>query len=300
MPTYGSVWVPTAVQPGWAPYSTGSWMHDPSYGWTWVDTAPWGWAPYHYGRWVFVNGFWAWAPGPVVARPVYAPALVAFFGGPSVGVGVSIGGPVVGWVALGWGEPFVPWWGRTGFIHRPSWGGWGGPRVVNNVVINNTTVVNVQNINVYRNSSVQNAVVVVNENRFGRGPITSARVTQVDAKSLQPIHTAPQVAATPASFVPTASRGIRPPEESLKRPVVATRPPHRRAGVGVRGRADRGAGGGPRAGAAYRHGASAARTRFGPAPSAFRAEQGRAPHCRWHSAAFASGDWGPTAPREGL
>jgi hypothetical protein len=98
---------------------------------------------------------------------------------------------------------------------------------VNNTVITNTTVVNVQNINVYRNANVRNAVVVVNENRFGRGPITSARVTQVDAKSLQLIHTAPQIAATPASFVPTASRGIRPPEESLKRSVVATRPPHR-------------------------------------------------------------------------
>jgi hypothetical protein len=227
VPEYGSVWVPTAVQPGWAPYSTGSWTQDPSYGWTWVDTAPWGWAPYHYGRWVSVGGFWAWAPGPVVARPVYAPALVAFFGGPSVQVGLSIGGPVVGWVALGWGEPLVPWWGREGFIHRPSWNGWDGPRVVNNTVITNTTVVNVQNINVYRNSSVQNAVVVVNENRFGRGPITSARVAQVDAKSLQLIHTAPQVAATPASFVPTATRGIRPPEASLKRSVVATRPPHR-------------------------------------------------------------------------
>jgi hypothetical protein len=227
VPTYGSVWVPTAVQPGWVPYSTGSWTQDPSYGWTWVDTAPWGWAPYHYGRWVSVGGFWAWAPGPVGARPVYAPALVAFFGGPSVRVGVSIGGPVVGWVALGWGEPLVPWWGREGFIHRPSWNGWGGPRVVNNTVITNTTVVSVQNINVYRNSSVRNAVVVVNENRFGRGPITSGRVAHVDVKSLQLIHTGPQVAPTPASFVPTATRGIRPPEESLRRPVVATRPPHR-------------------------------------------------------------------------
>ncbi len=228
VPEYGSVWVPTSVQPGWAPYTTGSWTQDPSYGWTWVDTAPWGWAPYHYGRWVSVDGYWAWAPGPVVARPVYAPALVAFFGGPRVSVGISIGGPVVGWVALGWGEPLVPWWGREGFRHQPSWNGWGGPRVVNNTVITNTTVVNVQNINVYRNSNVQNAVVVVNENRFGRGPITSARVAQVDAKSLQLIHTAPQVAVTPASFVPTATRGIRPPEESVKRSVVATRPPHRR------------------------------------------------------------------------
>jgi hypothetical protein len=227
VPEYGSVWVPTAVQPGWAPYTTGSWTHDPYYGWTWVDTAPWGWAPYHYGRWVSVNNYWAWAPGPVVARPVYAPALVAFFGGPRVSVGLSIGGPVVGWVALGWGEPLVPWWGREDFRHRPSWNGWGGPRVVNNTVITNTTVVNVQTLTVYRNSSVRNAVVAVNEDRFGRGPITSARVARVDATRLHLLHTAPQVAATPASFVPTATRGIRPPEASLTRAVVATRPSHR-------------------------------------------------------------------------
>ncbi len=226
VPTYGPVWVPTAVPTGWVPYSTGAWMLDPFYGWTWVDTAPWGWAPYHHGRWVFVNGFWAWAPGPVMMRPVYAPALVAFFGGPSVGVGIGIAGPVVGWVALGWGEPMVPWWGRPGFIHTPWWGGWGGPRVVNNMVVNHATVVTVQNINVYRNASAQNAVVAVHENHFGRGPIMAARVNQVEARHLRPIHAAPQVAARPESFVPTASRGLRPPEGTLRRPVVATRPPH--------------------------------------------------------------------------
>jgi hypothetical protein len=226
VPTYGPVWVPSEMPSGWAPYRSGSWMLDPYYGWTWVDTAPWGWAPYHYGRWVFVNGFWAWAPGPVVARPAYAPALVAFLGGPSVGVSVNIGiGPVVGWVALGWGEPCVPWWGSTRIRHRPWWGGWGGPRVVNNVVINQSTIVNVQEINVYRNTSVRQAVVVVNENRFGRGPIKSADVPHVDEKSLRPTHTAPQVTATPASFVPRESHGIRPPEKVLERSVVATRTP---------------------------------------------------------------------------
>ena len=223
--TYGPVWMPRGVPAGWAPYSTGSWVLDPFYGWTWVDTAPWGWAPYHYGRWVSVSGFWAWAPGPVVVRPVYAPALVAFFGGP--GVQVSVGGPLVGWVALGWGEPCVPWWGRPGFVRRPWWGGWGGPRVVNNVVIHRTTVVNVEQITVYRNAHVRNAVVAVHEDRFGHGHIRSARVAQVDPQYLRPIHTGPRVSARPENFVPTARRGVRPPDESLKRPVVATRPPHR-------------------------------------------------------------------------
>lgn len=232
---YGPVWVPAGMPTGWVPYTTGSWMLDPYYGWTWVDTAPWGWAPYHYGRWVFVNNYWAWAPGPLVARPVYAPALVAFFGGPGAGVGVSVETPLVGWVALGWGEPCVPWWGRPGFIHRPWWGGWGGPRVVNNVVIQRTTVVHVDQINVYRNAHVHNAVVVVDERRFGHGRVGPGRVTQVDVRNFRPIHEAPRVAPTPASFVPTGTRGIRPPDRDLQRPVVATRPPHRWEGPAAGG-----------------------------------------------------------------
>ena len=225
VPTYGEVWVPTGVPVGWAPYSIGSWVMDPYYGWTWVSSLPWGWAPFHYGRWVTVNGFWAWAPGPIVARPVYAPALVAFFGSPAVGISVSVGGPAVGWVALGWGEPCVPWWGPAGFVHRPWWGGWGGPHVVNNIVINRTEVVNVENIRVYQNARVQNALVAVAPEHFGHGLITGARVTRVDVGKLQPIHAEPPVQATAASFAPTTTRGARPSEEVLRRPVVATREP---------------------------------------------------------------------------
>jgi len=226
VPTYGPVWVPTAVPAGWAPYTMGSWVMDPYYGWTWVDTAPWGWAPYHYGRWVFVGGFWAWAPGPVVAAPVYAPALVAFFGGSRVSVGVGLGGPVIGWVALGWGEPCVPWWGPSGFRARPWWGGWHGPHVVNNVVVNKTTVVNVKEIHVYQNTVVRNAVVGMSEDHFGRGPVKSGRMTGLDPSHLQPIHTPPQIAATPGSFVPRETRGVRPSNKILERPVVGTRQPH--------------------------------------------------------------------------
>ena len=226
VPEYGPVWVPTGVPAGWAPYSTGAWVLDPHYGWTWVDTAPWGWAPYHYGRWVHVGGFWGWAPGPAVVRPIYAPALVAFFGGPHFQVNVGIGAPVVGWVALGWGEPCVPWWGRPGFIHRPWWGGWGGPRFVNHVAVHRTTVVKVEEIHVYRNAQVHNAVVAVHKDRFGHGGIAPSRIFRVNAESLRPLPTAPEVKATHASAVPTAHRGIRPPEKDLKRPVVATRPPY--------------------------------------------------------------------------
>jgi hypothetical protein len=224
---YGSVWVPDGVAADWAPYTTGRWVWDPRFGWSWVDTAPWGWAPYHYGRWVHVDRVWAWAPGPVVVRPVYAPALVAFFGAP--GVRVAIGAPFVSWVALGWGEPCVPWWGRPGFVGRPWWGGWGGPRVVNNVVVNRTTVVNVTNIHVYRNVNVQNAVVAVRPDRFGRGPVGEARIRQVDTRQLQPVRGPVDVRPDRASFAAASGRGIRPPENVLERGVVATRAPVTRA-----------------------------------------------------------------------
>jgi len=223
---YGPVWVPDGVGAGWAPYSAGRWIWDPYYGWTWLDDAAWGWAPYHYGRWVYVNSCWAWAPGPVVVRPVYAPALVAFFGGGGFGVRVGFGTPVVGWCALGWGEPLVPWWGRPGFVGRPWWGGWGGPHVVNNVVINKTTVVNVNDVNVYQNVHFPHSVTAVDRNRFGQDVLQQARLTDVDPHHLDPIHGELPVKPGPASFVPAAGHAAQPPETLLRTSVVATRAPH--------------------------------------------------------------------------
>src|SRR5919204_426502 len=96
--------------------------------------------------------------------------------------------PSVSWVALGWGESVVPWWGGPRFIGHPHWAGWGGPRVVNNVVVNRTTVVNVNTINVYRNVTVEHAVVAVPQDRFGRGaPVHEVRVAQVDVRELRPV-----------------------------------------------------------------------------------------------------------------
>ena len=91
-PEYGAIWTPRGVGVGWAPYSTGHWAYIRPWGWTWVDDAPWGFAPFHYGRWVHYRNRWCWAPGTYVRRPVYAPALVAWIGGPSVNVSISIGG----------------------------------------------------------------------------------------------------------------------------------------------------------------------------------------------------------------
>jgi hypothetical protein len=220
---YGPIWVPDSVPFGWAPYSAGSWSWDPYYQWTWIDDSPWGWAPFHYGRWVYLGGYWAWAPGPVMRRPVYSPALVAFFNlGPNASMGISSAG--MGWVALGWGEPLMPWWGRPGFVGRPWWGGWGGPRVVNNVVVHNTNV-NVTHIT-YNNTHVNNAVVATTHEHFGNGHVHEEPVHVMQPEGLEHVHGALPVKPGPSSLVAGGHSGMRPPESMLSRPVMATRPPH--------------------------------------------------------------------------
>jgi hypothetical protein len=108
VPDYGSVWFP-AADPNWAPYRDGRWVYEPFYGWTWVSYEPWGWAPYHYGRWFVYGGNWGWWPGPVYAGyyPMWAPAYVSFFGFGGYG-----GFGSVGWLPIGPGDRFYPWYGR--------------------------------------------------------------------------------------------------------------------------------------------------------------------------------------------
>lgn len=108
-PDYGAVWFPT-VDAEWAPYRFGQWTWLSGWGYAWVDNAPWGYAPFHYGRWAHIGGRWAWCPGAFVARPAWAPALVAWYGGAGWSYSIAGGAPVYGWVPLGWGEAFVPWW----------------------------------------------------------------------------------------------------------------------------------------------------------------------------------------------
>ena len=106
---YGMVWYPRAVADDWAPYRDGRWAWVAPWGWTWIDAAPWGFAPFHYGRWIQVGGRWGWAPGTYAARPVYAPALVGWYGNPGWNASFSYGSaPAVGWFPLAPREVYVP------------------------------------------------------------------------------------------------------------------------------------------------------------------------------------------------
>src|SRR5271167_3680098 len=141
----------------------GGWRPEPEYGTVWFPhTTIVGWAPYRFGHWVWISP-WGWVPCPPRAvavayvRPVYAPALVAWVGGPHFAVGVSVGGGWgaavnVGWFPLGPREVFVPSYpvSRT---------------YVNNVNISNTTV-NQTVINNYYSNTIVNKNVTVNNVKY--------------------------------------------------------------------------------------------------------------------------------------
>jgi hypothetical protein len=170
---YGPVWRPVGVPLGWAPYRYGHWVWIEPWGWTWVDEQPWGFAPFHYGRWAYAGTGWVWIPGPVVVRPVYAPALVVFVGG-GPGAAFAVGGrPGVAWFPLGPGEVFVP-------AYRVS------PVYVTNVNVTNTRVEVTRVTNVYNSYTTNNTrevtqVTYVNQRAPG-GVTAVTRETFVGAR----------------------------------------------------------------------------------------------------------------------
>lgn len=117
-PDFGAIWIPFGVGVDWVPYRDGRWAWVRPWGWTWIDNAPWGFAPFHYGRWVEWRARWVWVPGAYVPRPVFAPALVAWIDGPSVGIGLRIGGPTYSWMPLAPWEPFRPYYRASPRYHE--------------------------------------------------------------------------------------------------------------------------------------------------------------------------------------
>jgi hypothetical protein len=225
-PEYGDVWVPATVAVGWAPYRYGHWAWISPWGWTWIDDAPWGFAPFHYGRWVYVGGGWAWAPGRRVigVRPVYAPALVGWCGGGGWSVGLSIGGPPVGWFPLGWNEVYVPRY-RASPVYI---------RQVNVTNVTNVTIINrytdpryAGQVN-YANQRVPGAVTATSQDTFKHAQpvnrnfvaVPAALARQATASSL-----APTIAPTPRSVAPAAAQGGPvPPPAKFARPVLGRAP----------------------------------------------------------------------------
>jgi len=207
-PEYGHVWYPNDVDDDWAPYSTGNWNYVGPWGWTWVDTSPWGFAPYHYGRWNYFGHRWGWCPGPYYGRPIYGPAFVGFVGGSHWGVGFGFGGGWgigggIGWFPLGWGEAYHPWYHAGGRYLRNI--------NVHNTYIRNVNVINNSRSNNYRYARNVRAVTAtshdgfVNGQRVNRG---AARLTEANLRGAQ-VSNRNQFTPTRASFTGAASRGGR-------------------------------------------------------------------------------------------
>ncbi|MGH9756440.1 MAG: DUF6600 domain-containing protein, partial [Candidatus Acidiferrales bacterium] len=231
-PDYGQIWVPRGVAVGWAPYQMGHWVWIAPWGWTWVDAQPWGFAPFHYGRWAYIGNYWGWVPGPMVVRPVYAPALVGFVGGGggfSLSVGFGGGFSGVAWFPLGPRDVYIPG-------YRCS------PRYVQNVNITNTRVVNVTQVTNVYNTTVINrnvnvtrvnytyandtrAITAVPRDTFVNArPVSKAsvHVTTEQLRSVRPLDTVP-LAPTRTSYVSSTAKPVkaRPVVPFAQRPVVA-------------------------------------------------------------------------------
>jgi len=240
-PQYGTIWFPHTTVVGWAPYRYGHWVWIAPWGYTWVEDEPWGFAPFHYGRWVVVGGVWGWVPcrpagvvGVAYVRPVYAPALVAWVGGPRFAVGVALGGgAAVGWFPLGPREIYVPSYHVSrAYVNNVNITN----TTVNTTVVNNyyTNVVVNKNVNVtnvrYVNQGVAGAVTATSTQTFTSGQSVHNNMMRVNEREMA---SAPAVTATPG-VLPTrqsvAGAGrpttARPPTALATREVVArTAPP---------------------------------------------------------------------------
>jgi len=226
-PDWGYAWFPT-VAVGWVPYSVGYWAWISPWGWTWVDQEPWGFAPFHYGRWGYWHRRWCWVPGPRRKRPIYAPALVGWVGGPRAGVSGSVRGRV-GWFPLGPRDVYVPaYHGSAAYVRNINIT---NARLVNTADIGNVYEGRARNVR-YSNSEVPGAVTAVPRNVFTSAqPVGPHRVIlpRQTLANVRLTSAAPAIVPVRQSvFGMSGGRSVRvPPRALVDRPVVARIAPPR-------------------------------------------------------------------------
>ncbi len=230
---YGAIWYPRALTDDWAPYRSGHWAWVAPWGWTWVGNEPWGFAPFHYGRWVHHHGRWGWVPGTRIARPVYAPAMVAWIGAPGIGLSLSFGtAPAVGWFPLAPREVYVPAYrSSANYVRQVN---------VSHVthITNVTTIVNNPQAVVretrYAHRELPQAVTVVPTSVVTqRRSVAPAALSARDFRSLreQPLQatapvTVPQASAAPELRARPEQRPEQRPERSSQADIRRQREAH--------------------------------------------------------------------------
>lgn len=198
---YGPIWFPT-VAVGWAPYWFGRWVWVWPWGWTWIEDEPWGFAPFHYGRWMYVGVRWGWLPGPIVALPYYAPALVAFVGGPTFAVGLGFrAGGVAAWFPLGPREPFFPWYHYGNAYLREV-------NVTN--ARNVASISGIKNVSQIHYVNERLATVAVPASAFGSGEPVHNQIIHVNAGQLAAGRIVPHPRVNPTTSSVFAGRPVVP------------------------------------------------------------------------------------------
>jgi len=198
---YGPVWYPT-VGVGWVPYRFGRWVWIDPWGWTWMEDEAWGFCPFHYGRWVLIGTAWGWLPGPIVMAPIYAPAFVAFLGGPGFSIGVGTG--MVGWFPLGPADPFFPWYHHSGtYIQQVN--------VTNVRVTNINNTINTTNINDIHYAYKPVATTAVPANVFSNGEPVAHHVVRLSPEQLARAQVIPHPPANPTPRAAAPGKPVKPP-----------------------------------------------------------------------------------------
>ena len=114
------LWRPTAVPPGWQPFTGGRWTV-----WygdnVWIPEEPFGYVTHHYGNWVFVNSAWYWAP-PVRVRAGAVGKSVYWYPGRVSWIHSDSN---VGWVPLAPAETYYShhYWGPGSYFIGTRRGG---------------------------------------------------------------------------------------------------------------------------------------------------------------------------------
>jgi hypothetical protein len=214
-PDYGAVWYPAGVAVEWVPYHFGRWIWVGPWGWTWVEDEPWGFCQFHYGRWVHIGVRWGWLPGPIVPVPIYAPAVVAFVGGPHFSITVG-GGPVTltAWFPLGPGEPFFPWYHcREDYV-----------RMVNVTNVRNVTnIVNITNIENVHYAYRTVATTAVPAHAFSSGEPVARQAIRLTPQQLEHAQIIPHPGVNPTMRAALAGAPVRPPPVRSRSFVTAAR-----------------------------------------------------------------------------
>src|SRR6267143_1414737 len=144
--------------------------------------------------------------GSVVVAPIYAPALVAFMGGPHFSISVGIGGgELAAWFPLGPGEPFFPWYHcRETYIREVN------ITSIRNVT-NITNIVNITNINEVHYAYRTAAATAVPANVFRSGQPVARQLVRLTPQQVARAQVIPHPTVTPTTRAALPGRPVAAP-----------------------------------------------------------------------------------------